>query len=111
MIHKQPPSEETLCRQTEDGVLCVRLCGEIDHHRAATLRRTIDDAICRCHPTELRLDMSGIAFMDSSRLGLIMGRRALMDKLGGELIVVHPAPAARRMLQLAGMERIVRIEP
>jgi stage II sporulation protein AA (anti-sigma F factor antagonist) len=110
MIHPKTPSDEQLSMQLESDTLTVCLRGEIDHHRAATLRSIIDDAICRYRPHVLRLDMSGIAFMDSSGLGLVMGRRALLLRMEGELVVQHPAPAALRMLHLAGMERIVRIE-
>ena len=94
----------------EDGKACISLRGEIDHHRAALLRGQLDDEICRFRPHELRLDLSGIDFMDSSGLGLILGRSRLLAQLGGELIVSRPSPAVRRMLDLSGMERIVRIE-
>ena len=110
MIHQNPPSDGMLQWQAQSSTLSVRISGEIDHHRAAALRQTIDDAICRYRPATLCLDLSGIAFMDSSGLGLVMGRRALLSRLGGELVLLHPAPAALRMLRLAGMERIVRIE-
>ena len=110
MIQQNSPIDDMLHWQAQSGTLSVRISGEIDHHRAAALRQTIDDAICRHRPATLCLDFSGIVFMDSSGLGLVMGRRALLSRLGGELVVLHPAPAALRMLRLAGMERIVRIE-
>jgi stage II sporulation protein AA (anti-sigma F factor antagonist) len=91
-------------------VLCVELCGEVDHHRAVVLRRWLDQMIRERRPSVLRLDLSGIAFMDSSGLGLIMGRYSLLTRLGGEMIVVDPSAPARRMLRLAGMERMLRIE-
>ena len=48
--------------------------------------------------------------MDSSGLGLIMGRYSVMKELGGEMIVWNPSPETRSILTLAGMERMVRIE-
>ena len=88
----------------------VSLAGDIDHHRAALLREWMDELICARRPKRFLLDMSGIEFMDSSGLGLIMGRYSLLGRLGGELVIVKPSAAARRMLTLAAMERLVRIE-
>ena len=55
------------------------------------------------------MDMSLVNFMDSSGLGLIMGRYAIMSELGGEVIVADPNPAIERIMTLAGMERVVKI--
>ena len=94
----------------EKETAIVWLGGEIDHHRAAELRRILDDYVCRHRPSVLCLDTSGVDFMDSSGLGLIMGRHALMQKSGGELVLFHPSPSVLRMVRLAGMERIIKIE-
>lgn len=96
--------------QRKGGMLCITLAGDIDHHRAGELREWMDELICARRPRKLALDMSGIEFMDSSGLGLIMGRYSLLGRLGGELIIVKPSAATRRMLALAAMERLVRIE-
>ena len=95
---------------SESGIATVKLKGEIDHHSASVLRRELDGLICRVRPKTLRLDLSGVDFMDSSGLGLIMGRHALMQKSGGELVLFHPSPSVLRMVRLAGMERIIKIE-
>ncbi len=88
----------------------VTLPPEIDHHRAAVLRRVIDEALCLHRPTRLRMDGAGVEFMDSSGLGLLMGRYALMNRLGGEMILSCPSAAMLRMVHLAGMERLFCIE-
>lgn len=96
----------------EDGGSChICVTGEIDHHNAAALRRSLDEYIVRVRPRVLRLDTSGVSFMDSSGLGLIMGRLALLQKSGGELILCHPSGNVLRILRLAGMDRLVKIEP
>ena len=92
-----------------DG-MTVRLQGEIDHHRAALLRCEIDEHIRMHRPSVMRLDASDVSFMDSSGLGLIMGRYALMQKMGGELILCEPSTTVLRMVKLSGMERIIKIE-
>ena len=93
----------------ENGAAIARLCGEIDHHRAAELRRVLDDYIRRYQPHVLCLDASGVDFMDSSGLGLIMGRYNTMKEMGGSVTVADPTPATEKIMSLAGLERIVKI--
>ena len=90
-------------------VLKIKLRGEIDHHSAVAVRTAIDDMIRSKKPPELIIDMSAVDFMDSSGLGLIMGRYALMKELGGTVRVADPTPATEKIMKLAGMERIVCI--
>jgi stage II sporulation protein AA (anti-sigma F factor antagonist) len=94
----------------EKGMLSVALCGEIDHHSAVIVRSEIDGMIAEHRPERLVLDLSGIDFMDSSGIGLIMGRYARMKAVGGELVVQRPNERIRRIFEMAGIERIVRIE-
>ena len=91
-------------------VATASLEGEIDHHRAQSLRKELDERIRRARPKRLRLDLGGVSFMDSSGLGLIMGRCALMQQMGGELTLCRPSAAVLRMVRLSGMERMVKIE-
>ena len=100
---------EFLC-DTAGSILSVRVRGEIDHHTAAGIRQGIDAALFEKRPKKLILDLSAVSFMDSSGLGLIMGRYSVMKELGGEMIVWNPSPETRSILTLAGMERMVRIE-
>lgn len=90
-------------------VLKIKLRGEIDHHSAVAVRTAIDDMIRSRKPTELIIDMSAVDFMDSSGLGLIMGRYNTMKEIGGSVAVVDPNPATKKIMTLAGLERIVKI--
>ena len=90
--------------------LRVRLKGDIDHHSAVSVRSGIDTLLYRVRPRRLYLDLSGVDFMDSSGLGLIMGRYALMKEIGGDVVVCEPTAGVERVLRLAGLERVVRIE-
>lgn len=58
----------------EEGALIASLSGEIDHYAAADMRREIDSAMERSRLKDLVLDYSGVSFMDSSGIGLVMGR-------------------------------------
>lgn len=94
-----------------DGItLKIKLRGEIDHHTAAVVRVNIDELIRSRIPRILSLDMSAVDFMDSSGLGLIMGRYSLMQSAGGEMYVLDPSPATEKIMNLAGMERMVKIK-
>ncbi len=92
-----------------EAQLYVRLCGEIDHHSSARLRTDIDNAIYTHSPRTLVLDFQDVTFMDSSGIGLIMGRYRTLQPLGGEILLCRPAPHIKRILRLAGMERLATI--
>ena len=89
--------------------LTAQLGGEIDHHCAASLRAEIDAALYAHTPRVLVLDFSEVSFMDSSGIGLIMGRYKILQPLGGSIILQNPAPHISRILRLAGMERLASI--
>ena len=91
---------------TDAGVLTVWLSGELDHHAARTLREQVDGAVERSSAKRLRLDFSGVTFMDSSGIGLIMGRYRLMLSRGGTLSVVGTSERLRRVMKLAGLEKL-----
>ena len=90
-------------------VLRIKLRGEIDHHSAVAVRSAIDDMIRSRRPCELVIDMSAVDFMDSSGLGLIMGRYNTMKEIGGGVTVADPNPATEKIMNLAGLERIIKI--
>lgn len=93
---------------TPEGLI-VSVSGEIDHHSALTMRRDVDNIIWNRTPTHLILDMSEVDFMDSSGLGFIMGRYALMREIGGNLSLRDPSPVVMKMLTMTGFDKKIRI--
>lgn len=89
--------------------LVIRVGGEIDHHSAVAVRTGIDERLREERPMRVLLELSAVDFMDSSGLGLIMGRYALVKQYGGTLAVLDPSPAVLKIIKLAGMERMVSI--
>ena len=89
--------------------LTVLLAGEIDHHSAAGMRAQIDEAIERYRPAVLMLDFGGVTFMDSSGIGLVMGRYKLMNSFGGAVNVVNTPKPLQKVMRLAGLDRLARI--
>ena len=91
---------------TENNIMTAFLSGEIDHHSAAALREAIDNEIHNRRPEHLRLDFGDVTFMDSSGIGLIMGRYRLISEYGGRLSVQGTSPVNARMIKLAGLGRL-----
>lgn len=91
-------------------VLKIKVYGEIDHHNAKKIREKIDSEILKNNPTKVILDLSMISFMDSSGLGLIMGRYSLSYDMGAEFILYNPNHRIRKLLELSGIERIIKIK-
>ena len=95
-----------LCRE---GCLCLRLEGELDHHSAREtlggILRALDDYM----PRNCVLDLSRVNFMDSSGIALILRLYKQMRESGGEVWVENPQHQPRKVLEAAGLDRVVRI--
>lgn len=86
-----------------DRTLYAYLAGEIDHDAAQNLRIQLDEALVSHTPETLVLDFAGVGFMDSSGVGLILGRQRRVRALGGSLRIQHAPAQLRRVLQLANI--------
>ena len=91
---------------SESGIATVKLKGEIDHHSASVLRRELDGLICRVRPKTLRLDLSGVDFMDSSGLGLIVGRLVTAKEVGASMTLTGVDARTMKIFEMAGLERM-----
>ena len=86
------------------------LSGEIDHHSSAFLREEIDKAVNVVMPRELCLDFMHVSFMDSSGIGLVMGRYKLMHAIGGKLTVRGVNASTMKVMKLAGLDLLAKID-
>ncbi|MGI5967167.1 MAG: STAS domain-containing protein [Anaerotruncus rubiinfantis] len=93
-----------------DEILIARLIGDIDHHSAKEMRETIDEAVTRAQVRELDLDFKDVTFMDSSGIGLVMGRYKLMQELGGSVHLMNIASHLKKVMVLAGLDRLAVME-
>jgi stage II sporulation protein AA (anti-sigma F factor antagonist) len=93
-----------------DNSLLITIEGEIDHHTAKFIRDEIDKAIYYYRPQKAVMDLSEITFMDSSGLGLILGRYTQMIQLGGSFKLKDPTPEITKILILAGVDRLIPTE-
>ena len=85
------------------SALVAHLSGEIDHHAAEKLRQEIEQQLERRPVEQLCLDFGGVGFMDSSGVGLILGRARRMRAEQGKLTVADVPPSLGKMLDLAGI--------
>lgn len=97
--------------ETKNGrEVVARITGEIDHHSAGVAREWLDGMIESEQPPRFGMDLSGVTFCDSSGLGLVMGRMRKCGAVGSELFIVNPSAEAEKILQIAGMDKFLKIE-
>ena len=94
----------------EHRALTARLSGEIDHHGAREMMEALDRAIAHHLPLRLTLDLSGVTFMDSSGLAVLLRCKRRMDAVGGCVKAVAVPTQPRRVLDAAGLGRIIPLE-
>jgi len=93
----------------EPKKLTAMLSGELDHHHAKEIREAIDFAVREQLPQILVLDFRQVTFMDSSGIGLIIGRSRLLEETGGSLEIHNPSQQISKVLRLSGADRLAVI--
>lgn len=89
--------------------LTARITGEVDHHGAREIMGALDREIDAALPRQLALDLSGVTFMDSSGIAVLLRARRRMGELDGVLTVGNVPAQARRVLEAAGIGRIIEM--
>lgn len=88
------------------GAFVVKLYGEIDQHCVSEIRDDIDRQIAIRNINSLIVDLGGVEFMDSSGIGMIMGRYKNMVSRGGKMMLVRPQPQVDKVLELSGIKKL-----
>lgn len=91
-----------------DDILIPVLSGEIDHHSSGELRDNIDNTYDAFQAKHIILSFNEVTFMDSSGVGLIMGRYNKVRKRNGKIAVVGCNEHMIRILELAGIYTIAQ---
>jgi len=86
--------------------LVARIQCDVDHHSAKYMRERIDAMLLKKNPSELVLDFTRVDFMDSSGLGLILGRVERATSIGAEVRLSGMSPRLMKLVKLSGIERI-----
>lgn len=95
--------------QQHRNVLIVRLKGELDHHTADVVRFKMEDAILRGRCDHVVLSLKQLQFMDSSGLGVILGRYKLVKSRGGKMVVCDAQASVKRLFELSGLFKILEL--
>lgn len=92
------------------GQLTVKVPAEVDHCFADEVRENVDRLLQTEDIKELEFDFRNTEFMDSSGIGLLMGRYKLMRAIGGDVKITHAGERIQKILMLSGIHKIIPIE-
>ncbi|MDR0822009.1 MAG: anti-sigma factor antagonist [Oscillospiraceae bacterium] len=87
--------------------VAAALTGELDHHNLIPIRQEIDTAVSIALPKVLLLDFGDVTFMDSSGVGLILGRMKLLKSIGGTVALSGAEGYAGKVIRLAGLAGLI----
>ena len=91
---------------TQKKALVVKLVKGIDHHSAKEIRQTVDLYYADTKANHIVFDLSELEFMDSSGIGLIMGRYKFISPIGGKVILSGVSEQIDRIMKLSGIYKI-----
>ena len=87
--------------------LIIAPVGEIDHHTSMGLRQRIEKAFKRSNATDMIFDFSRVEFMDSSGIGILIGRYRELSKQGGRVYAINISGEIGRIFGVSGLARII----
>ena len=98
-----------ICKEDKRRLL-AQVSGELDHHGAKEVMEELDRRIDQARPRELRLDLSGLTFADSSGIAVLLRAHRRMAQVRGAMTVVNTPAQAGKVFRAAGLERLIRFE-
>ncbi len=98
-----------LITKVQDRTLKAKLIGELDHHSASSVKEDLDVMLIYPNIIYMELDLKELTFMDSSGIGVILGRYKTIDSRGGKMYAINVLPQVEKMLKLSGLLKIIEI--
>lgn len=96
-----------LTHEKQRSTVTVRLSGDLDHNTAGQIREELDRLIADPSVKRLVFDLSGLGFMDSSGIGMMIGRYRTMARRGGSVAVMPGGSQVDRLMELSGLYQII----
>lgn len=93
----------------KDKLLTIELTEEIDHHTTEKIRRRADYEIERFIPRKTILDFNKVTFMDSSGIGMLIGRYKLVKMFGGTMEIINAKPSIKKIFEMCGIPKIMKV--
>lgn len=94
-----------------DRLLIIKINEDIDHHSCENIRTKIDKEIILKNPKSILWDMENVGFMDSSGIGVLIGRYKLIANNGGKSGMINIKPQIMRVCEICGLQKIIPIYP
>ena len=88
--------------------LIIFISGEMDHHSLAEVRESIDNEFLRSNSKNIIFDFSGVDFVDSSGVGMLIGRYRMVSELGGKTALTGICGSVDRVFNISGVYRIMK---
>ena len=99
-----------LQRELSGERVVVTVAGELDHCAAPQVRRRLDEVLADENITHLTLDLENLTFMDSSGIGVLLGRLRTLQMRGGSMSVKNMQPPVEKLFRLSGLQRVIEME-
>jgi len=96
--------------QKEDKLLYLKITEEIDHHSCEKIKKRADYEIQIHIPKKVIFDFENVNFMDSSGIGMVIGRYKLASMFGGKTSMVNVKPAIKKVFEMSGILKLIPIE-
>ncbi len=84
-------------------ILIASIIGELDHHTAEYIRSKIDTELIKSTTRDVIFDFTKVVFMDSSGIGVLMGRYKNIQKMKGRAVIVNPSPQIKKIFEISGV--------
>lgn len=95
--------------QVIKSCLMIRLPKEVDHHQAKRIRETADAYIESRDLSHVIFDFELTELMDSSGIGVIMGRYKKMTVFGGKVLAIHVNQRVKRIFNISGLHKVIEV--
>ena len=95
--------------RVSESILIASVKGDVDHHSAAPLRHTIDESMRAFGLKNLVIDFSGVDFMDSSGIGVVLGRYKRIERSGGSFCISGCSAHIKRLLEISGVLSLIPV--
>lgn len=92
----------------KNKTLIVKIQGEIDHHTCEILKNKVDNTLHNMNGKNIIIDMNQVTFMDSSGIGVIIGRYKLVKGIGGNICIISNSPVVNKMLEFSAISKIIK---
>ena len=94
---------------SEKRTIVAKIDTDLDHHSAVQIRKAVDSKIKSSNAVNVIFDFSLVDFMDSSGIGMLMGRYKITNILGGKTIIFGTKKPVRRIIDMSGIDKIICI--